>query len=130
MLDPAPLLSADQDDTPAEVNGDREKLKSCLSNIAINALQSMPAGGQLLTSVHQLNGSVEVKIEDTGVGIPRDDLGRIFEPYFSTKQTGFGLGLAVTKKIVDEHEGSIEAESEVGTGTTFILRLDAAGEAD
>ena len=123
-------ITIDQDDTPAEVNGDREKLKSCLSNIAINALQSMPAGGQLLTSVHQLNGSVEIKIEDTGVGIPRDDLGRIFEPYFSTKQTGFGLGLAVTKKIIDEHKGSIEAESEVGTGTTFILRLDAAGEAD
>lgn len=115
-----------QDATPAEVNGDREKLKSCLSNIAINALQAMPAGGQLLTSVHQANGAVEVRIEDTGVGIPRDDLGKIFEPYFSTKQTGFGLGLAVTKKIVDEHKGTIVAESEVGTGTTFIVRLDAA----
>ena len=119
-----------QDETPASVNGDREKLKSCLSNIAINALQAMPAGGQLMTSVHQSNGAVEVKIEDTGVGIPRDDLSRIFEPYFSTKQTGFGLGLAVTKKIIDEHKGSIEAESEVGTGTTFIVRLDAADEKD
>lgn len=119
-------IRAEQDQTPTDVNGDREKLKSCLSNIAINALQSMPAGGQLMTSVRQSNGAVEVRIEDTGVGIPRDDLSKIFEPYFSTKQTGFGLGLAVTKKIIDEHKGSIEAESEVGTGTTFIVRLDAA----
>jgi signal transduction histidine kinase len=68
---------------------------------------------------------VEVSISDTGVGISEESQGKIFEPYFSTKQTGFGLGLAVTKTIVEEHKGTIEVESEVNRGTTFKVRLPA-----
>lgn len=115
----------EEDNAPAEVTGDREKLKSCLSNIAINALQAMPSGGKLTTSVHKNNGNVEVKIADTGVGISQENLSKIFEPYFSTKQAGFGLGLAVTKKIIEEHKGSIEVKSEPGEGTTFRVTLSA-----
>ena len=118
-------LLVDGDLHNARINGDAERLKSCLSNIAINALQAMPAGGRLTASVHKKNGIVEVSISDTGVGIKEDSLPKIFEPYFSTKQAGFGLGLAVTKKIVEEHKGSIEVHSHVDQGTTFTLKLPA-----
>jgi len=115
----------DGDPARFDVEGDAERLRSCLSNIAINALQAMPAGGRLTASVHKKNGIVEVSISDTGVGIKEDSLPKIFEPYFSTKQAGFGLGLAVTKKIVEEHKGSIEVHSHVDQGTTFTLKLPA-----
>jgi len=110
----------------ARIVGDAERLKSCLSNIAINALQAMPAGGRLTAKIEKNNGMVQISISDTGVGISEDALSKIFEPYFSTKQAGFGLGLAVTKKIVEEHKGSIEVHSEVDKGTTFTLKLPAA----
>jgi signal transduction histidine kinase len=109
--------------SPVEVRGDRERLKSCFSNIAINALQAMPGGGHLDVRVAKRDGSVEVTMTDTGVGIAEDALSKIFEPYFSTKQAGFGLGLAVTKTVVEEHRGSIEVRSEPQRGTTFTVTL-------
>jgi len=113
-------------DKPAEVKGDRERLKSCLSNIAINALQAMPNGGRLATRVVQSNGFIEIDMSDTGIGISEESLAKVFEPYFSTKQAGFGLGLAVTRKIVEEHHGSIDVKSQLNQGTTFTVRLPAA----
>ncbi|MFY9574614.1 MAG: ATP-binding protein, partial [Blastocatellia bacterium] len=101
-------------------------LKSCFTNIAINALQAMPAGGHLHARIARQDGAIEVSMADTGVGITEEALGKIFEPYFSTKQAGFGLGLAVTKAIVDEHQGSIAVKSEPGKGTTFTVKLPAA----
>jgi signal transduction histidine kinase len=119
-------LQIERDGGDVRIVGDPERLKSCLSNIAINALQAMPAGGHLIARVHKSDGTVEVSISDTGVGIKEDSLPKVFEPYFSTKQAGFGLGLAVTKKIVEEHRGSIEVQSHVDKGTTFTLKLPAA----
>jgi signal transduction histidine kinase len=119
-------VTIEADAEPACVRGDAERLKSCLSNIALNALQAMPGGGRLAARVHRRDGAVEVSISDTGVGISEDAISKIFEPYFSTKQTGFGLGLAVTKKIVEEHNGTIAVSSQMERGTTFILRLPAA----
>lgn len=110
---------------PAEVQGDRERLKSCFSNIAINALQAMPGGGSLRASVARVDGVVEVTMSDTGVGISEEALSKIFEPYFSTKQAGFGLGLAVTRTVVEEHHGSIEVRSSPQHGATFIVKLPA-----
>jgi signal transduction histidine kinase len=86
----------------------------------------MPDGGHLRTRIAKLDGQVEVTMSDTGVGISEEALGKIFEPYFSTKQAGFGLGLAVTKAVVDEHHGSIEVESTPQRGTTFTVKLPAA----
>jgi signal transduction histidine kinase len=123
-------VSVERDQAPAEVRGDRERLKSCLSNIAINALQAMPNGGTLRTSVAQVNGSVEVTMSDTGIGISEDALGKVFEPYFSTKQAGFGLGLAVTKAVVEEHKGTIEVKSQLQAGTTFMIRLPSVEPED
>jgi signal transduction histidine kinase len=123
-------ITVDQEDEPAEVKGDRERLKSCLSNIAINALQAMPAGGRLTAQVHRMNGLVEISISDTGEGIGEEAIGKIFEPYFSTKKSGFGLGLAVTKKIVDDHKGTIDVSSEVDAGTTFTVKLPATDDGE
>lgn len=119
-------VTVEEDGQAVEVRGDRERLKSCLSNIAINALQAMPNGGKLSARIAQSNGVVEVSISDTGVGITEEALSKIFEPYFSTKQTGFGLGLAVTKAIIEEHKGSIAVASTPGAGTTFSVKLPAA----
>jgi len=119
-------IDVEDDGAPADVMGDGERLKSCLTNIAINALQAMPRGGRLIARVHKLDGAVEVTVTDTGVGISPESMDKIFEPYFSTKKTGFGLGLAVTRKIVEEHHGSIEVRSEIDHGTSFILKLPAS----
>lgn len=121
-------VSYDKGPEIAIVQGDPERLKSCISNLAINALQAMPGGGHLSARVEKNNGFVEVSISDTGVGIPEEALPKVFDAYYSTKQTGFGLGLAVTKKIIDEHHGSIDVKSEVNSGTTFTVRLPAANE--
>ena len=96
--------------------------------VAINALQAMPTGGHLTARVARQDGEVEVKISDTGVGISEESLGKIFEPYFSTKQSGFGLGLAVTRKIIEEHQGRIAVESQVDRGTTFTVTLPAVAD--
>lgn len=119
-------IDVEDDGAPVNVMGDGERLKSCLSNIAINALQAMPEGGRLTARVHKSDGVVEVSVADTGVGISPESINKIFEPYFSTKKTGFGLGLAVTKKIIEEHHGSIEVRSEINHGTSFTLKLPAS----
>jgi len=123
-------VTIDEASGPATVRGDRERLKSFVSNLAINALQAMPAGGHLTARVARHNGQVEVKISDTGVGISEESLGKIFEPYFSTKQSGFGLGLAVTRKIIEEHHGRITVESQLQRGTTFTVTLPAVEESN
>ncbi|MEK6321864.1 MAG: HAMP domain-containing sensor histidine kinase [Acidobacteriota bacterium] len=114
--------------SPARVSGDIRRLKSCLSNIALNAVQAMPSGGRLTARLVKLQGLVELRISDTGVGMSEEHLRKIFEPYFSTKQTGFGLGLAVAKKVVEEHGGSITVESGAGKGTTFTIELPDADD--
>lgn len=119
-------VTLEGDASPVEVRGDRERLKSCFSNIAINALQAMPDGGHLDVRISKLDGAVQVSMSDSGVGISEEALSKIFDPYFSTKQAGFGLGLAVTRTIVDEHHGSIEVQSEPRGGATFRVKLPAA----
>lgn len=118
-------VKIEQNSQETQVNGDWERLKSCISNIAINALQAMPTGGSLTARIGRSNGQVEVTITDTGIGISEESLAKVFEPYFSTKKAGFGLGLAVTKKIVEEHNGSIEVDSQLEHGTTFTVKLPA-----
>ena len=72
------------------------------------------------------NGFVRFDVTDTGMGIPQENLPKVFEPYFSTKETGTGLGLAIVQKIVDIHHGSIDVESIEGEGTKFTVRLPRA----
>jgi signal transduction histidine kinase len=103
--------------------GDAEQLKTCFSNLAINAVQAMPEGGALTITLHPQKHNVRIEVLDTGHGIAPDALEHIFEPYFSTKDTGTGLGLALTKKLIEDHGGQIMVTSEVGVGTTFVATL-------
>ena len=102
---------------------DAEQLKTCFSNLMINAVQAMPGGGELDINLMPNGERIEIEFTDTGIGILPEALEQIFEPYYSTKETGIGLGLPLTKKIIEEHGGQIEVESEVGIGTSFIVTL-------
>jgi len=103
---------------------DPDQLGQVFGNLILNAIQAMPEGGQLVVeSKLPTPESVAVSFTDTGVGIPEENLGKLFEPLFTTKAKGVGLGLSVAKTLVDGHWGTIEVESEVGKGTTFRVRL-------
>ena len=119
-------IEADIPTGSVEIMADVQKMTSCFSNIVINAVQAMPDGGTLSVKVRVADDRVIVRIADTGHGVPTDALDRVFEPYYSTKETGTGLGLAVTKKIVEEHGGRISASSAPGSGTTFEVELPSA----
>ena len=92
-------------------------------NLAKNSVEAMPDGGTLTLRLWNDEEHVGLDITDTGKGIAEADLARLFEPFFTTKRHGSGLGLAVTKRIVEQHGGSIDAHSELGRGTTFKIRL-------
>lgn len=119
-------IESEGPDAPVEVVADAQKLTSCFSNIVINAIQAMPEGGELRIAIEPAGETVRVRFTDTGLGVPDDALDRVFEPYYSTKDTGTGLGLAVTKKIVEEHGGRIRAASAPDSGTTFEVELPLA----
>ncbi|MEO8649237.1 MAG: ATP-binding protein [Acidobacteriota bacterium] len=113
------------------IMADPEFLRSVFNNLFINAVQAMgSAGGNLNIRIlpDAENGSVRIEVADTGSGIPEENLPKVFEPYFSTKETGTGLGLAIVQKIVDLHNGSIQAESNLGEGTKFTVRLPKSDE--
>ncbi len=107
-----------------EIEGDSEQLSQVFMNLFLNAIQAMPQGGTLFikSSVQSLN-YVCLEVSDTGVGIPSDKLDKIFDPFFSSKEGGTGMGLAVAYRIVKEHGGEINVESEVGKGTEFRIWL-------
>ena len=118
--------------TPADitpVHGDPEKLKQAFLNLILNGIQATARGGTLtITAARIADGEeafpfVEISFADTGVGMEQDVLARIFEPFYTTKEGGTGLGLAVTQRIVESHGGKVEVESEKGKGTVFKVRL-------
>jgi len=111
------------------VNGDAAMLRQVFSNLAINACQAMPNGGTLrVTCAAALKRRVEIRVEDTGVGIPPEHLGKIFDLYFTTKDHGTGIGLSMVYRIVQLHDGEIEVQSTPGRGTTFRVLLPRANE--
>jgi two-component system sensor histidine kinase HydH len=107
------------------VAADWDQITQALLNIFLNAMDSMDGTGELQvrTVLRPEKKGVEVSITDTGSGIPRENLSRIFDPFFSTKKKGTGLGLAITAKIIEAHQGEITVESEEGRGTTFKIVL-------
>ena len=119
------------------VEADEEQLKQVLHNLVSNADQAMPDGGRLTVTAENvvigddevltlLGGEyVRIMVSDTGTGIPRELVSKIYEPYFTTRQSGSGLGLTVTHSIIRNHGGTIEVESSPGAGTTFIVYLPA-----
>jgi signal transduction histidine kinase len=111
-------------DSVPDISGDSGMLRQALLNLAINACQAMPGGGHLRITCSAARGRrVEIKVEDTGVGISSENLERIFNLYFTTKEKGSGIGLSMVYRIVQLHDGEIEVESMPGVGTTFRLLL-------
>lgn len=110
--------------------GDADILRQALMNLAVNALDAMPQGGSLSLRVNATGRQfVEVLVADTGTGIPREQVDKIFQLYFTTKKHGSGIGLAMVYRAVQLHGGSIKVESELGRGTRFILSFPALAEA-
>jgi signal transduction histidine kinase len=122
-------------DNPVIV-ADPELLRQMLLNLVFNAMKAMPAEGYLIirtrmleqASESQPRSRLELKIQDTGIGIPPENLSRIFDPFFTTNKNGTGLGLSVVHQIVERHSGSIRVSSKVNQGTTFTIAFDSKPE--
>ncbi len=109
-------------ETP-EIQFDSDKLKQAFMNVVLNAMEAMPQGGKLMVSTFTKAENICIKVTDTGVGIPEEDLAHIFQPFFTRKTKGTGLGLANVKRIFEEHGGNVEIESTLGKGTEVLLWL-------
>jgi signal transduction histidine kinase len=109
------------------VQGDAAQLRDVFLNLAQNAIQAMPKGGRLTISCTALpNRRIRVRVEDTGVGIAPENLPKIFDLYYTTKERGTGIGLSLVYRMIQIHNGAIDVESTAGVGTTFIVVLPAA----
>jgi signal transduction histidine kinase len=111
------------------VTGDRTQLQQVLSNLLLNAIQSMPEGGEVTVATCTKEQYAGLAVRDQGVGIPAEQIPRVFEPFFTTKDVGegTGLGLSVAHGIVEEHGGFIEVESTIGRGSSFTMYLPKEG---
>lgn len=111
-------------DTPTSLV-DCEQIQQVLVNLILNAIQAMPNGGRLTIQQDYLSqdNQIQLKVSDTGIGIEKAKQKDIFKPFYTTKPNGTGLGLAICKNIIEQHLGTIEVESEVNQGTTFIIKL-------
>jgi two-component system phosphate regulon sensor histidine kinase PhoR len=118
-----------------EIRADSFRLEQVLSNLIDNAIKYTEPGGQVKVRASSVNGAVEIRVEDTGIGIPAADLPRIFERFYradkarSRERGGTGLGLSIVKHIVLAHGGTVSAESQQGHGTSIIIRLPVDGQA-
>ena len=122
------LMRIQLPEAPVRCNIDGNLIKQALLNLMINATQAMDSGGELLIRLSEQRGRAVIEVIDTGPGIPPEQIGQIFQVYYSTKKAGSGLGLPTTRRIIREHEGTIHVESQFGMGTRFILSLPMAGE--
>jgi two-component system sensor histidine kinase HydH len=115
----------------SEIQADEDQIRQILMNIIINAIQAISEKGEIKIKTEKclIKGSSGLKltIEDNGVGIPEKDLNQIFDPFFSTKEQGSGLGLSIVYKLVEGHQGEIKVESKEGEGTKFIIYLPQKG---
>ena len=114
-----PLL----DDSVPSIPLDEGSMKRALLNLIKNAISAMPEGGELRLETKRDGDNVVITVSDTGVGIPEELQGKIFEPYFTTRDTGSGLGLTVVYKVVKEHGGDLHMDSRSGMGTTFRISI-------
>jgi signal transduction histidine kinase len=110
-------------ETRSLVEMDSQKMERAFLNIITNAIQAMPKGGKLTMTVKEEQETVHASFKDTGIGISKENIPMLFEPLFTTKSVGIGLGLTMVKDVIDNHGGKIIVESEVGIGTTFEIVL-------
>ncbi len=116
-------VSVDIPEAVPSVRLDRQQIKQVFFNLIKNALEAMPDGGSLRIVFGVGDAFVDISFIDSGVGIPKEDLGTIFEPYHTTKKKGSGLGLMIVQRIVEDHAGEIEVASKPGQGACFKIRL-------
>ncbi len=109
--------------TEITIQADERLLKQAILNLMLNGVQAMPSGGELILSVNNHDSEAVIDIIDTGSGIDPDALSRIFDAYYSTKKSGTGLGLAMTRRIAEEHGGRVTVTSEPGKGSDFALHF-------
>jgi signal transduction histidine kinase len=108
---------------PLKCKLDPAMFKQVLLNLFLNAQHAMDTGGELIVQTSKDGDIAQIQISDTGVGIADDKIDKIFEPFFSTRRGGTGLGLATAKRIIDSHNGQISVHSETGKGTSFAIKL-------
>ncbi len=114
------------------IEADEEQIRQLMINLCANAMQAMPRGGSITMTTEAVeNGddigpSVRISVSDRGTGIAEEKIQGIFEPFYSTKPDGLGLGLAIVSRIIDLHNGKISCHSQVGQGTTFVIVLPLA----
>jgi signal transduction histidine kinase len=120
---PAGITVEYDDSEVPTVMADRDQIRQVILNLLTNAYEAMPTGGTVRLAARVVKDSVEIAVSDTGVGMDEQTYARVFEPFFSSKTKGTGLGLAVSKRIVDKHDGTLTMTSEPGHGCTAMLRL-------
>jgi len=119
-------VEIDRPDRLGRIRVDKGQIKQAFFNVIRNALQAMPDGGALVIVIRETDQFVTLSFRDTGVGIEPGNLGRLFEPYHTTKQQGSGLGLMIVQRIVQDHGGQIEVVSKPDVGTSFTIQLPRA----
>jgi signal transduction histidine kinase len=117
-------------DAAINIQGDPQKLKQALINIISNGCQSMQANGVLTVDIIPNSKEVDIKISDTGKGMTSHEIAKIFDPFYTTKTMGVGLGLAISRKIIEDHGGKISVESKLSQGTTFTISLQIEKNSD
>ena len=118
-------------DDSCETAADRDMLKRVFINFAVNGMQAMEkTGGTLKVSTRRTKGYVEIKFEDTGIGIKKENMKKIFTPFFTTKAKGMGLGLPTCKRIIEIHNGFITVNSKTNVGSTFTINLPTQKHGD
>jgi len=118
------------DDRLPSTEADPAQLHRALQNLVLNALDAMPEGGVLTVRTTYADGAVRLEVSDTGSGLTPEECGRLFTPYYTTKQHGTGLGLAIVQSLVSDHGGKITVESEPGQGATFRIELQNGSSSD
>jgi signal transduction histidine kinase len=107
------------------IKGEEESLKSLFNNLIANSIDAMDKDPKIIIKFYKVDQWLVTELTDNGRGISAEDMQRLFTPFFTTKSRGTGLGLAIAKKIMDDHEGKLEIESEEGKGTTCRVYLPA-----
>jgi signal transduction histidine kinase len=106
-----------------EISLDPEFIRTCLYNIVLNAFEAMPDGGRLTVRAERLHERLSLAFADSGVGVEKEKLDKVFEPFFTTKSRGLGLGLALTRKVIEEHGGKVQFDSVPGEGSVVTLHF-------
>jgi signal transduction histidine kinase len=120
----------DLDPAPGVIRADPEQLGRVCQNLLLNAIDAMPAGGQITIRTRSGDGVARLDIADTGEGLSEDERKRLFTPYYTTKPHGTGLGLAIVQAVVADHAGKVWVEGERGRGTTFHIELPVVDARD